>query len=407
MTKTLLVLRHEFLRHVTRRSFLFAVLGFPLLMVLIFGGIVLFLNSQEDEPVGVVDEAGLVLDPADYQELGERDSVPFRLFGDEATAAAALEGGDIQAYAVIPADYLASGRVTLFHQGDTFEGISSDITAYLRASLLAGSEPAFSQRFGRSLDVEFVSLAEERGRDNPLALFLPFILGFIFLIAIFSTSGMLIQAIVDEKENRTMEILVTSLTPEQLMMGKIIGLVGLGFVQIAAWLGFAFIGILVARANIAGFPNLVIPTSSILVAVAWFVPFYVMIAALMAAIGISVTAVSEAQQAVGIVSIVAMFPLYFTFLILTSPDSALSITLSFIPFSAPLTILTRLQVSDVPAWQLLLSWALLATAATLALFLVSRLLRYGMLRYGQRVSLREALTLISPRRSASQPPNAA
>ena len=394
MTKTFLVLRHEFLRHVTRRSFLFAVLGFPLLMALIFGGIVYFFSRQEDKPVGVIDEAGVLLDPALYQELDEGDSVPFRTFAGEADALDALERGDIQAYAVIAADYLASGRVTLFHQGDSFEGTSSNVAAYLRASLLAGSEPALSQRFGDSLDVEFVSLAEEPGRDNPLALFLPFILGFIFLIAIFSTSGMLIQAIVDEKENRTMEILVTSLSPEQLMMGKIMGLVSLGLVQIAAWLGFAFIGFLVARANVAGFPDLVIPTSSVLAAVAWFVPFYVMIAALMAAIGISVTAVSEAQQAVGIVSIVAMFPLYFTFLILTSPDSALSLTLSLIPFSAPLTILTRLQVSDVPAWQLILSWVLLAAAAVLALFLVSRLLRYGMLRYGKRVSLREALATL-------------
>ena len=398
MSKTLLVLRHEFLRHVTRRSFLFAVLGFPLLMVLIFGGIVLFINSQEDEPVGVVDEAGLLLDPAVYQELDEGNSVPFRAFTDETAAEAALEQGDIQAYALIAADYLASGRVTLFHQGDTFEGINSDIIAYLRASLLHGAEPALSQRFRQNLDVEFVSLDEERGRDNPLALFLPFILGFIFLIAIFSTSGMLIQAIVDEKENRTMEILITSLAPEQLMVGKIMGLVVLGFVQIAAWLGFALIGFLIARANIAGFPDLVIPTSSILAAVAWFVPFYIMIAALMTAVGISVTAASEAQQAVGIVSIVAMFPLYFTFLILTSPDSALSVTLSLIPFSAPLTILTRLQVTDVPVWQLILSWVLLAAAAALALFLVSRLLRYGMLRYGQRVSLREALATLKTQR---------
>jgi ABC-2 type transport system permease protein len=93
----------------------------------------------------------------------------------------------------------------------------------------------------------------------------------------------------------------------------------------------------------------------------------------------------------------SMFPLYFTFLVLDSPDSPLSLTLSFIPFSAPITILSRTQVTAVPLWQLALSWTILVAAALLSLWLVGRLLRSGMLRYGQKLSLREMGRLLIKR----------
>lgn len=393
MKKLFLVLRHEFGRHVKRRGFIFMVVGFPLLIALITGGIILFFVGKAREPVGVVDHSGALLAANAYRALDE-DALPIYKFADESGARSALERGNIQAYVVVPPDYVNTGNMTLYHQGDAFDGIKSALGAYLRTSLLADSQPLLVERFSHGLDVTFVSLSAEEGCDNPLTVFLPFLMGFIFLIAIFTTSGYLIQAVVDEKENRTMEILVTSLTPGQLMGGKILGLVGLGLVQIAVWTGFVVIALTVARLTLDQFPALEVPAGFVAIATLWFLPFYVMIAALMAAVGISVTAVSEGQQAVGILSIVSMFPLYFTFLIVESPNSPLSVTLSLIPFSAPLTILSRLQVTEVPPAQLLLSWLILAGSAGLALFLVSRLLRAGMLRYGRRLSWREMVAAL-------------
>ena len=92
---------------------------------------------------------------------------------------------------------------------------------------------------------------------------------------------------------------------------------------------------------------------------------------------------------VSIVSILSMFPLYFTWLIIENPNSTFTVILSLIPFSSPLTMLTRTQVTTVPIWQLLLSWLILAGTAVFALYLASRLLRLGMLRYGKKLTLRE------------------
>lgn len=389
MNKTILVMKHEFWRHFKRRSFLFAVLGLPVLMITIGAGVVFFFNSKSDDPVGIVDQAGIVMDPTAYATI-EKNSVPFEPFAEETAAHDALIEKEIQAYFVLPEDYLQTGQVTLYHNGDTFEEVTGDISDYLRTSLLSTGDPILLERFhDNSLDIRFQSLSESGQPRSELGIILPFAVGIVFLIAVFSTSGLLLQAIVDEKENRTMEILITSLTPEELMIGKVLGLVLLGFIQIGVWLGLVFIGLAIARSNIAGFPTISISPVGLFVIVAWFVPFYILIASVISSIGISITSVSEGQQIVGLTSILSMFPLYFVWLIIESPNSTFNLILSLIPFSAPLTILTRTQIATVPIWQMILSWLILAGTAALALYLNSRLLRLGMLRYGKRVSWRE------------------
>ena len=389
MNKTILVMKHEFWRHFKRRGFLFAVLGLPVMMLAIAGGVILFFTSKADEPVGVIDQAGILLEPAAYAAI-EEDSMPFVMFSEETAVHNALMQKEVQAYFILPADYLQSGRVTLYHNGDTFDEIAGETADYVRASLLASGDPLLLERFrDNNLDINFRSLAESSEQKSEFGFILSFVIGFIFLIAIFATSGILLQAIVDEKENRTMEILVTSLKPTELMVGKVLGLVGLGFVQIAVWLGLVVLGLAIARANVPQFPSIAIGSSAILVAVAWFVPFYVMVATLISAIGISITAVAEGQQMVSIVSILSMFPLYFMGLIIENPNSTFALILSLIPFSSPLTMLTRTQVSTVPIWQLLLSWLILAGTAVFALYLAGRLLRFGMLRYGKKLTWRE------------------
>jgi ABC-2 type transport system permease protein len=134
-----------------------------------------------------------------------------------------------------------------------------------------------------------------------------------------------------------------------------------------------------------------VPLSTVIVALAWFGPFYLLVATLMAAIGISVTSVSEGQQATGFISLMSMAPLWFLFIFLNSPNSPLAVALSLFPLTAPISMLVRWQVTEVPAWQLLVSWLLLASTAVFSLFLVSRLLRVGMLRFGQPLRFREAL----------------
>lgn len=396
MRKTFFVMRHEFLRHITRRGFIFAILGMPLIMLVIIGGIILFFTGKADDAVGVVDEPTILLEPAAYLKI-EDESMPFIKYPDENSALNALKNNEIQAFFILPNDYMATGRITLFHEGDAFDEIPGAVADYIRASLLSNADVTLRERFrDNNLNLSFISLSEEKKSISPTSIILPFLIGFIFLISIFSTSGSLIQAIVDEKENRTMEILITSLKPSQLMIGKILGLVGLGLLQIGVWLGFTAIGFAIARANFPNMPVMTFSSSAILIAVLWFVPLFVLVASLITAIGISITAVAEGQQMVAIINIISMFPLYFTGLIIENPNSGLAISLSLIPFSAPLSILTLSQITTLPTWQYLLSWGLLVASTILALFLVSRLLQVGLLRYGKKLSFRDVLQAARP-----------
>lgn len=389
MNKTILVMRHEFWRHFTRRGFLFAILVLPLLMFTIIAGVVWFFTSRADKLVGAVDAAGILLEPAAYAALDE-GSTPFVLFESETAVHDALLDNDIQAYFVLPADYLENGRVTMYHNGDAFDEIGGAIADYLRASLLSSGDPVLLERFyDNSLDIQFHSLSDAGEQKSELGFVISLVVGFIFLIAVFVTSGNLLQAIVDEKENRTMEILLTSLKPRQLMVGKVLGLVGLGFVQIAVWTVLAALGLAIVRANVPNFPSLAIDSKTLFLAVAWFVPYYVMVASLISAVGVSITAVAEGQYIVGVINILSLFPMYFAGIVIESPHSPFTLALSLIPFSSPLVVLMRTQVATVPVWQLLLSWLILAGTAVFTLYLASRLLEFGMLRYGKKVTLRE------------------
>lgn len=398
MRKIAVVAGYEYWRFAMRRGFLFVVLGLPLLLTAIIGVTVLIVRAQSEEPVGVVDLAGML--PATPQESG-LFSAPLQLFESEAEARGALESGEVQAYFVIPEEYVQQGDVRLVHAGDAFDGIQGDINDILRLALLREarlSPETVALLADGELDIEYVQLGGDGGDGSEVSAFLfPFVIGILLVMAVFTTAGYMLQAVVDEKENRTMEILVTSISAERLMAGKLIGLVGVGMTQIIAWGAFVVVGLLILRANVPALGLLAPSPGLLFIAVAWFIPFYVVFAGLMAAIGVSVTEVSEGQQASSIISLFAAIPFYFMVALISAPDSPLSVVLSLIPLSAPLSIVIRWPLTTIPLWQLVLSWTILVLCAGLSMFLAARLLHVGMLRYGQRLSWRQIGTALRGR----------
>lgn len=389
MKKLFYVARFEFVRHIKRRGFIFAVVGLPAIMIGITVLIALFVSGNADEPLGVLDQSGLLLDLENYSSIDE-DDPPIFAYADETAARAALENEEIQAFFVVLPDYLESGRVTVYHRGNPNDVIYDAFDNYAQASLLQESDPAVATRFTEgAIDVEFVSLSEEGEQPNPLEAILPFIFGFMIVMAIFTTGGYLLQAVVDEKENRTMEILATSVKPEYLMSGKIIGLVALGFVQLFIWAVGAAAVFFYFRARVPELTELTFPTETALLALLWFLPFYLVIASIWTAIGLMVTEVSEGQQSMGVISLLTMSPLWLIGVFIENPNGPLAVAFTLIPFTSPLTVLMRRATDVIPFWQMALSWGLLILTAVLGMFAVSRLLRFGMLRYGKRVTWRE------------------
>ncbi len=390
MKKTFFIARYEYWRFARRKGFIFVVLGLPLLLLLAFAVIFLVFSGQARRPVGAVDETGILIAPAAYADIDA--APPFIIYATAAEARTALDEEDVQAYFVITAAYLTTGEVQVFHAGDASEALNVEISDYLRASLLAGSDVADELAFrlgSGTIDTQFISLLEERSGNEIASFLFPFFLGLLMMMAIFTTGGYMLQAVVDEKENRTMEILLTSVSPEQLMTGKMAGLVSLGLTQTLVWAGFLMIGFMIVRASVPELNQIVPPFDLIALGVTWFVPYYIIFSSFMAIVGLSVTEVSEGQQAAGIFSVLAALPFWFMVLLITAPDSTVAIALSLIPFTSPFSMLIRYGLTSIPIWQLVLSWLLLAGTALFTIYLVGQVMRLGMLRFGQRLTVRQ------------------
>jgi len=226
--------------------------------------------------------------------------------------------------------------------------------------------------------------------ENWLSIMLPVLAGVLFIIAVNISGGYLLQAVVEEKENRTMEILVTSVSPDQLMTGKILGDLLVGLTQLVVWIIFAVIALRFLPLFIPMGEVPKIEFSYLLLIAATMLPSFVMVSAAMGAIGATATESREAQQVAGWFTLPIMIPLWFITTIMFNPNGPLAVGMSLFPLTAPIAMPLRAMFTTVPAWQIILVIAALILLAILSLWLSGRVFRLGMLRYGKRVRLREA-----------------
>jgi len=195
-----------------------------------------------------------------------------------------------------------------------------------------------------------------------------------------------------------MEIVATSVSPEQLMAGKIIGNLSVGLTQIGAWLLVVIIGLIVLVKMVPIGEGFTLDVGYLWLLLLVMLPAFVMIAALMALVGATATESREAQQIAGLFTLPLAVPLWFTSALLANPNSGLSVGLSLFPLTAPLALSLRAGYTNVPLWQTALSIGLLILCAVGALWLAGRAFRLGMLRYGKRLTWREIFGR-SPRRA--------
>jgi ABC-2 type transport system permease protein len=391
MSKFWKVVQHEYTRHVLRRRFLFGMFSVPLMIVVMIGVVLLIALSQESgEPVGYVDHSDLLSQAVPLPPPGAlQKRVKFIAFSDEANARQALDSRKIQAFFILEAGYLETGDARLVSLKEPSQGVQDQFRAFVRANLLASQPADIALRLsqGNNLVVRAADGSRQLEQGDWFNLLLPIFAGLAFMMAIFTTAGYLMQAVVEEKENRTMEVLVTSVSPLQLMAGKIIGLIGVGLTQFLGWISFGVLGILVGRNYFSWMQSASISVSVLLWSFVILIPSFVMVASLMVAVGSTVTEAREAQQISGLFTLPIVIPYWFVALIMKNPNGLVSQVLSFFPLTAPVTLTLRMAFAVIPSWQLGLNILELALVAVLAVWLAGRAFRLGMLQYGQRLTL--------------------
>lgn len=406
--KFLDVARWEFLEKVKSKAFLISLVLMPIIMVG-FGVLPGILASREDEKtqtIGIIDDTGMIAGALE-RRLNEKytlsDGQPNYLIKDLKTidagtpeqlkslANALVSGADIEGYFTIPPSVYDSGKVE--YRSDNvgnfriIERFSRTIEEVVVERRLAdkGYDPALVRKLTTNIDVRPIKVS--RGGDEKDSNFLEtFFSAYIFIMMLMFlvlTSGqLLIRSVVEEKSNRVIEVLLSSCSANDLMVGKILGLSGLGLLQIMIWaaigagLSLKFGSNIFATAN---FPLLVI----------YFVLGYLMYAAIFVAAGSPVTTEQEAQQITSYVSLTLVFPIVLAVPAMQNPDSMLIKILTFIPLMTPAFMLLRIPIQMPEPWEILTTIGILVLTTLFCMWAAGKIFRIAILVYGKRPSLGE------------------
>jgi ABC-2 type transport system permease protein len=398
MNKTLLILRHEFRHTVKRRGFIVMTLIVPLIALLLIG--VFQLVSGIAKPTVEVMTIGYVDELGGFQQYTSQGNITLVRFDTPDEATAALIKGDIKEYFVIPPDYISIGvinRYTLEKQLAASPATTMAINNFLLDNLLAGKVPETTiARIEAPLNLVTTRLAEtgavapeQGGYGNVI---IPFVFSILLALSIIFSSTYLLQGLGDEKENRLIEILLSSVSARQLLTGKVLGIGAAGLVQVAVWIVSAPLLLNLASSSIGGFASTIqLPVNFIVLAVVYFILGYLLFAVISAAIGAISSNSREGQQLIGVFTLPALIPLWFISLLMFFPDNPAWVFFTIFPLSAPVEVITRLGVSAIPAWQLVASMAVLVLSIIGILFLTIRIFRTYLLMYGKRPAIGEVL----------------
>lgn len=391
MSKIWLVAERQFKKDVLKRSFLLALISMPLFLGFTAGmGYLGARMRQQTTTLGYVDEANILTD----MPATDDDQVRLVRYDTPEAARAALEAGQIDAYYALPPDYPQSRKTELVYM-DEFGGSAAWIFHQaVRRNLLAGEPPQVVERAleGPQMAVHATTLKRDFPLSGPtLNEFLPVIVAALFAFLVLTVSATLMSAVVTEKDNRTIEIVVSSISTGQMMAGKIIGVVGMTILLALSWVailvGFAWFGANVLDWSWLQGIALNWRDLGLLIMVA--VPCFLCIAAFMVALGATMVDEQEAQQAGAFAFLGLFLPIYLFIPFANDPNGPLAIAFSMFPVTAVTTLAVRSGFMEVPAIQFVAS-ALIALVTGLGLvWLAGKAFRANMLRYGQRLRLRQ------------------
>lgn len=401
MNRTWLVAKHEYFSNLRRPAFLFAAFGAPIFTVVVMYLVFALLDSTMEDSesigtVGYVDLAAVASDAAAPANFARYDT--------ESDARAALAADELGAYFVIPADYIAAGDVQLYGRTTVPDSVEDVVEEFLLASLAQRlADPELFERLEDpvSMSVRVQDTGRVLGEDAAIGLILlPIIFSVLFLMSTQTTSGYLMSGVVEEKANRVMEVLITSVTPLQLLLGKIIGLGALGLTQMALWLVAGGVMLSLGQ-NAAILQGVVLSPEMVIISLVYFVLTYFLFAGLMAGIGASAGSEQESRQYAGLFAMLLILPPYIAmFLIFTEPNHPVLTALTLIPFTSPLMVILRLSLGVVPTWELVASLLILFLTTVLVVWGMSRVFRWSLLLYGKRPTPRQLWRVIRGSTSA-------
>lgn len=420
MNKLGAVIRREYIARVRSKWFLFGTIMVPLLMVGAMAlPILLFTReAQREIDVSVVDASGAVLG-ALLQTTAFREGNFHFVPAPRGDPQAALETLDrwvlerrLAGYLYIPAGILAGDTADEAAEARFWaqEGGSSFAAERLQAALTAavqqvrartlGLEQAAVERLIRPVKLAAYSVNQEgEARSQEKALATAHVLGMLVYMAVLIYGAMMLRAAVAEKASKTVEIILSSVRPWELMLGKTLGVGAVGLTQIGVWLLVAAVLLLyVSGAGALAEPGflegLPLGFDTLVLFLGLFITGYFLFGGLYAAVGSIASNEQEASQLQVPVTILAVIPILIIPIALNAPGGTTAVVLSWVPFFAPVLFLVRYVLGTVAAWEIALVFALQILSVLLIAWLGGRIYRLGLLMTGKRPTLPELVRWI-------------
>ncbi|HML21733.1 MAG TPA: ABC transporter permease [Aggregatilinea sp.] len=446
MTHWFDVFLYEVRQQVRRKSYLFVTFGFPLLAAVAFMGYQAYQETRDsgdetDQPsssiteeingtsqvIGLVDltpdhlfpppqsydvtadtcDASNVaaLSPAIVKQLTSPGCMRSLIHGYPTVEAGkdALEANEIDVLYVIEPDYTETGQVSEYMTGFSMDTANTDqyVENFVLATLLQRADADtyqtlfFRLRAPATVQEHRVdSAATTKAENENQSFVLVYAFGIILAMSIFWGGGYVMQSVVQEKESRIIEIMLSSVRPLPLLVGKVLAMGTLSLIQVGTLAGtFMLIG---GRAGsvFESLGDLSVTPSALALLIVYFVLGYLLFGSAMAAIGAMSTTARESQNYVTFVTFPAMIPFFAMSIIVEEPNGTLAKVLSMIPFTAPMSMGMRVAVIDVPVGELLSSMVLLIVSVIFMFWAASRIFRVNVLLMGTMPKLRDIPKLI-------------
>ena len=412
MKNIILIAKREFFTQVKKKSFIILTLLTPLLII-VFGGVVslMFQANETQMQISVIDKSGL------FKDKLKSDENILYIFSSEETEKSLIKAlettEEMNGVMIIPKKEiheLENSIEILTNKNFSNEArrsIAGNISEIIKAEKInaLGISTAQIEDLNKGVNLHVVNILEKEKKQDSFLVGVKSGLSIFLMYCVFTFIMMygirVMRSVLEEKNNRVVEILISSVKPFELMMGKILGVTGVALVQFGVWVVMIFASVMTLGSSNVGMVSGVVEVQMVLSAlsqvnyglilfvfVIYFLLGYLFYSAMYAAIGSAVDNETETQQFTLFAILPMMLGFYGSITIMNNPDGPMSFWLSMIPFTSPIAMLARIPF-DVPVWELVLSIVILLVSTLGMVFIASKIYRVGILMYGNKVTLKE------------------
>ena len=422
MNKVFVILKREYLTRVKTKGFIIGTFLLPvfILAASLLPALLMQTNKGDAKRIVIIDQTGRLMAPlseAFISAKNKNDKPFFKVQSEEKTVSlgeaksqlnSRIAKDDLDLYIILPDSVFENSKFELFAKNignfDLIQRIERTVSDVIRDIRFreAGMDAEVVRELNHWVGATTFKVDDKGSKEQraEVSFIFSLVMGMMLYMMLILYGMFVLRAVIEDKNSRVVEVIISSVKPHQFMAGKVLGIGATGLTQFAIWIATAILastyGLTMAK-SFSGDMPFALPTVSTWVYLAfvfYFLVGYFFYAALAAAVGSMVNNESEAQSYQWIVIMPIILSFFLMFAVNNTPDSTMAVVLSLIPFFTPILMFARILQGAAPLWQVALSVGIMALSLWGILWLTGRIFRIGILMYGKKPNLPEVLKWI-------------